>query len=116
MEKTVRAFVVGFLHWNGENHGKLTRADEVRVRSLADGFGPGVTPANPDLFWDWSHVRDSSDEAFTAMAAMLERRGYGTAPSCGTCGGSTMVRPHPTALVTVRCPACCLTNAGHDIR
>lgn len=76
-DQSIRVFVVSFLHWNGKNYGKLTHAQEIRVRALADGFGPGVDPeTEPDMFWDWSHVRDSSEEAFVAMAQTLESQGY----------------------------------------
>ena len=58
------------LHHNGQLHArtKELRADQ-SARTLADGFGPGVT--DPDLLWDWSHVRDSSPSAIQAMAEHL---------------------------------------------
>lgn len=59
--------VVRFLHWDGEFHHTMSREDQDRVRRLyADGFGR--RQSNPDLVWDWSHVRDSSLEAVKDMA------------------------------------------------
>ena len=40
--------------------------DQTKIRALGDGFGQTT---DPDLLFDWSHVRDSSDQAVTAMAA-----------------------------------------------
>ena len=38
----------------------------------ADGFGPGMTREfGEDQCWDWSHVRDSSDEAMLDVAMEL---------------------------------------------
>ena len=64
-------FIHSCLHYSGENYAKLTDQQQVAARRLADGFGAGVT--DPDLLWDWSHVRDSSDEAIRLMAGYLAR-------------------------------------------
>ena len=45
--------------------GRLTTKQDVEVRKLADGFGD-MDPKH-DCFWDWSHVRDSTDKATVAM-------------------------------------------------
>jgi len=74
--------VVAYLHWNGTHSKVLTTRQQGQVRMLADGFGKGVT--DPDLVWDWSHVRDSSESAITAMAnkiketiSLMYGEGYG---------------------------------------
>lgn len=64
--------VVAALHWNGEHNTTLTYAEEMAIRWAADGFGPNINPLtdeqSKDMFWDWSHVRDSSDAAIAEMA------------------------------------------------
>ena len=63
--------IVSFLHWNGSNAGELPDAVEISVRKTADGFG-----CDPEAFgalFDWSHVRDSSDEAITRMAKIIRQ-------------------------------------------
>jgi len=66
-----RLYVGERLHYAGS--GRVGKIDDGRVqyvaRTLADGFGPGCT--NQDALWDWSHVRDSSPQAFAAMAKFL---------------------------------------------
>lgn len=64
-------FIHSCLHHSGENYAKLTKQHQVAARRLADGFGKGVT--DPDLLWDWSHVRDSSDGALRDVAEYLAR-------------------------------------------
>lgn len=62
--------VVSFLHWNGSHSKALTTQQQANVRTLADGFGKGITDL--DLVWDWSHVRDSSEEAIKAIADKIK--------------------------------------------
>jgi nucleoside-diphosphate-sugar epimerase len=57
--------VVNYMHYRGKNNTDLTEEQHVEVRRLANGFGPEPTV---EMFWDWSHVRDSSDAAIKAMA------------------------------------------------
>jgi hypothetical protein len=57
------------LHFNGAKYGSLTTEQGADVRSFADGFGK---TSNPDLLWDWSHVRDSSDSAIDLMYARIQ--------------------------------------------
>lgn len=78
---TDREVVVAALHWNGTLAGKLSQKDEIRVRRFADGFGPIFlespkkwSEATRDCFWDWSAVRDSSDDAIETMAAIIRRK------------------------------------------
>lgn len=63
-------WVVSYLHWSGLNKTVLTPAQRREVRLLADGYGKGVT--DPNLVFDWSHVRDSSEEAVKAMADRIK--------------------------------------------
>lgn len=63
--------VVQHLHYTGDHYGTLTDAQHRRVRRLGDGFGAGVT--DPDMLYDWSHIRDSSPAAVTAMADAIRR-------------------------------------------
>ena len=64
------ALVVACLHHSGELAGKLSDREQETVRLAADGF-PMVAELGSefsDLLWDWSHVRDSSEEAIGRMA------------------------------------------------
>lgn len=92
-------FLVGYLHHSGERYGSLSNTEQAYVRSHGDGFGETT---DPDLLWDWSHVRDSSPPAVSAMAGALRRLGY---KECLTCGGSEYVT-HREGLVAVPCPGC----------
>lgn len=49
-----------------------TEAEKI-ARGLADGFGKlSITnPADADMLWDWSHVRDSSPQAFSSVVSFL---------------------------------------------
>jgi hypothetical protein len=82
-----RELVMACLHWNGALRFEIGSELHSAVRSLADGFGPNVT--EPDMFWDWSHVRDSSDEAFVAMAkalrVVLEAKCWAAGDGCVPC-------------------------------
>ena len=61
--------IVSFLHWNGTNAGKLPDQVEILVRRNGDGFG--CDPEAFDALFDWSQVRDSSDEAIQRMAKII---------------------------------------------
>lgn len=65
-----REFVMSYLHPKGWRHEDLTPALQQVVRYEGDGFGRTY---DLDLVWDWSHIRDSSSEAFAAMAATIRR-------------------------------------------
>lgn len=71
------AVVVVCLHYNGACHDQtLALRAERHARTLADGFGR-LTPQDPnyeDCLWDWSHVRDSSQDAVIHMAEYLVSR------------------------------------------
>lgn len=62
--------VVSHLSYNGEHQDVLTPNEKHRVRSFADGFGETNDPA---LLRDWSHVRDSSQEAIVEMAQVIRK-------------------------------------------
>ena len=53
-----REFVIEHLDYSGKYYGKLNDAEMLNCYKLADGFGG----------WDWSHIRDSSAEAFDRIA------------------------------------------------
>ncbi len=83
-----RQLVVAYLHHSGAQAGTLPEAIAWEVYCLADGF-PFRTPeelAGINDGWDWSHVRDSTPEAFERMAACLRGHGY------GPCGPTATVR------------------------
>ena len=70
-------YVMSFLHYTGENTAHhISNQQEIDIRFYhADGFGNLSEKTNntdseslKDMLFDWSHVRDSSDEAFLAMA------------------------------------------------
>ena len=53
--------------------GKVAAKWERSIRAKADGFGRLDYFSNAPEFWDWSHVRDSSDEAIAKMATKIRR-------------------------------------------
>jgi len=69
-------YVMSFLHYTGENTKHINNQQNGDIRFYhADGFGNLSEKTNDtdsellkDMLFDWSHVRDSSDEAFLAMA------------------------------------------------
>ncbi|GAF70197.1 unnamed protein product [marine sediment metagenome] len=69
----IRRFVMDFMHSTGARRTELDYADWGSVYLRGDGFGPvDHAFASRQLEWDWSHVRDSSDEAFLDMAAEIQ--------------------------------------------
>ena len=72
-------YVMSFLHHTGENKEHINATIDSNTRYLhADGFGSlqdGDYDMDTirDLVYDWSHVRDSSDEAFIAMAKYISK-------------------------------------------
>jgi len=57
---------------------RIEDEDFEAVYCLADGFGrlPPEELAGINGGYDWSHVRDSSPQAWAEMAAYLRERGY----------------------------------------
>ena len=77
--RLARNYVVSFLHFTGDNRNHISDSVNADVRyKYADGFG-NLSESNndvetiKDMLWDWSHVRDSSDEAFEAMATAISK-------------------------------------------
>ena len=77
IDKTTRKYVMKYLHWTGEKHDVLTDEQDSYLRYyLADGFG-NLSEQDldreiiQDMMWDWSHVRDSSVQAFSKMARYI---------------------------------------------
>ena len=76
ISKLANDYVMSFLHHTGENTEHINNQQEVDIKFYhADGFGNLSEKTNnrdseslKDMLFDWSHVRDSSDEAFLAMA------------------------------------------------
>jgi hypothetical protein len=72
-------YVMSFLHYTGENTKHITEKQATDIKFYhADGFGNLSEKTNntdsellKDMLFDWSHVRDSSDEAFLAMAKAI---------------------------------------------
>lgn len=58
-------FVASFLHYKGQNRRLLTPKQYRELFQMGDGYGT-MTPeklTELDLWGDWSHIRDSSDNA-----------------------------------------------------
>ena len=76
ISKLANDYVMSFLHHTGENTEHINNQQDGDIRFYhADGFGNLSEKSNnmysesmKDMLFDWSHVRDSSDEAFLAMA------------------------------------------------
>jgi hypothetical protein len=73
-------FVMDHLHWKGKRYGTLSDVQELHIRYfIADGFG-NLSEQDLDqemildMMWDWSHVRDSSDEAFEQIKKYIEKK------------------------------------------
>jgi hypothetical protein len=79
---TPREIVVACLHHSGacaELASVSGNAIQARAREMCDGFGDGAAFAaacatDPDCFWDWSHVRDSSPYALIRASRYLTRK------------------------------------------
>lgn len=63
-EKKVRSSVMEYMHHNGSDAWRLDEARWQDLYFLADGFGTIDRQFALAQCWDWSHVRDSSPEAF----------------------------------------------------
>jgi len=66
-----------FLHFDGKRCQDLTPHQHLHLFTMADGYGKCSAQdliAN-DLTWDWSHVRDSSDEALNVIFSELVSMG-----------------------------------------
>ena len=63
-----RQFVVEHMHYNGKHTNLVGNSLYMRVYLEGDGFGIIDRGTARNACFDWSHIRDSSDEAFEAMA------------------------------------------------
>lgn len=78
MSEAVRDFVVDYLHYTGQHRDLLTERQQWEMYCLADGYGNLTPEALSEINdgWDWSHIRDSSADAFARMAARLKEWGF----------------------------------------
>ena len=60
-----RKLVNAHLHHDGEHNDTLSTGVKNALYDMADGFNE-----TPD-YWDWSHIRDASDEAIQKMARAI---------------------------------------------
>lgn len=65
--------VVDHIHWGGSKRDRLTADEQYAVFAEGDGFGylPAAELRTINSGFDWSHVRDSSDEGVLRMHAKL---------------------------------------------
>lgn len=79
IHKENHALVVSYLHHTGANNAQIPMDHQMEVYALADGFGylDRDTLAEINDGWDWSHIRDSTDEGWQRMATWLRDTGYG---------------------------------------
>jgi hypothetical protein len=65
--------IVEHVHWGGAKRGVLTDAEWYAVYAEGDGFGYRTVAELREINggFDWSHVRDSSDEGVERMHARL---------------------------------------------
>jgi hypothetical protein len=68
--RTARSIVCDYLYHGGSCRELLSTDEHMEVYVLADGFGK-IGREALSMHYDWSHVRDSSDEAMLAMAAKI---------------------------------------------
>lgn len=76
--QTARDHVADYLHSTGPFRDRLSSEERRHLYGMADGFGtlpPGQLAAI-NGGWDWSHIRDASDEAILAMSAWLDTNGH----------------------------------------
>lgn len=68
--------VCAVMHHSGVATNVLTQQAHLAVATLGDGYGRMTADQLKQLglVWDWSHMRDSSDEAQAAVAREIRRR------------------------------------------
>jgi hypothetical protein len=67
-----RAVVMAAMHRMGDLRGALSDGHWSAFYCLCDGFGEvNFVDAAIRLQWDWSHVRDSSDDALAEVASKV---------------------------------------------
>ena len=70
-DEQIRKSVIGYMHYNGDDYGRLNSFQWETVYLAADGFGSINIQWARQQSWDWSHVRDSSPEAFRRMWQLI---------------------------------------------
>jgi len=72
-KRYVRKFVVDHLYFHGSLRLLLTNKQQWQAYCLADGLGKCSEAELKEINggWDWSHIRDSSDEALREMAEFI---------------------------------------------
>lgn len=65
--------IASFTHYNGENASLINNAERYEIYCEADGFGrmSHAQLRRINDGWDWSHIRDSSDEGEQRMLQKL---------------------------------------------
>ena len=69
------SLIAEYLHHSGVNNRSLSPAEHNRLFALGDGYGKQTVEqlkAN-HLTWDWSHIRDSSNEALENIYQELKK-------------------------------------------
>jgi hypothetical protein len=69
----VRSKVIQFMSWSGHERHALSTEQWTAVYLLGDGFGEVSRAWAEEQCWDWSHIRDSSPEAFERMWAKIRK-------------------------------------------
>ena len=61
------------LHFRSEKAFKISKQDHLELMAECDGYGKmsQLDLIEKQLTWDWSHVRDSSDEALDRVFEKL---------------------------------------------
>lgn len=72
----MRSFVIEHLSWSGILKQNLKPYQWIELYLMADGFGKIDRAFAESQSWDWSHVRDSSEQAFHLMYEYLMIRVY----------------------------------------
>ncbi len=62
-----RNAVISYMHYDGDDHWRLSESQRAGIYLLADGFGQITAAFAKEQCYDWSHVRDSSPRAFKLM-------------------------------------------------
>jgi len=68
----IRQLVMDHMHYNGKFKNMVNGQQWLEAYLLCDGFGKGIDPLMAaSQSYDWSHVRDSSDETLLEVAQYL---------------------------------------------
>lgn len=73
-QNKIREFVIEHLHWDGKYRNCISEYDHQVLYGMADGFGLLTSKELSGINdgYDWSHIRDSSPEAFKRMADYIK--------------------------------------------